>query len=163
VCSANLWGVQVSATAEVDHEVVSPPWIVDLHRSVAIVCGKLAGALCAGRLLAPGKVVSSWLGCELITEGVPSSEDAVVASQPQLAALAALSRVMEGDGSEVEAAGTTDPSTLLPGSLARCVVSVCDISREWGGLLGRVCGKESVLSEASESASLGALCGLPVP
>ncbi len=32
--NATLYGTSVTATAEVDQEVISPPWIVDLHRTV---------------------------------------------------------------------------------------------------------------------------------
>ena len=44
--NSNLFGAQVTATAEVDHEVLSPPWIVDLHRSVRRRVWDLLGRVC---------------------------------------------------------------------------------------------------------------------
>jgi hypothetical protein len=51
--NTNLWGAQVTATADVDQEVVTPPWIVDLHRSVrpshSSACSSVDLTLCISR------------------------------------------------------------------------------------------------------------------
>ncbi len=120
--SANLWGVAVTATADVNHEVVSPPWIVDLHRSVATVCGKMAGALCAGRVLCPGELAASWLACDLVSEGVPVSEETVFAASPILASLATLSQDMQMQCADVPTAPTDASGAVLAASFARSLV-----------------------------------------
>lgn len=47
----NKWGLRATVTASVDKETLSMPWILDLERSIGLVCGKFCRLLIRGDVL----------------------------------------------------------------------------------------------------------------
>lgn len=114
--SSHLWGIKATVTANVDQPIVSVPFVLDLLRSVTLVCSRYCKALITGDVVEawsmvstngtgkdlPDSDVSAWIKSDLLQAGLESADaggagdaaDVTVQVQTLLQALGASSDLL---------------------------------------------------------------------